>query len=366
MIRLKIIVTAGGTGGHIYPALAIINKFLEHDKNTEVLYIGTHNRMEKEIVPKSNIPYEAIEIYGLSKTNIIRDIKNVFLIKKAYKKCLNIMKNFKPDVVIGVGGYVTYPVLKAAKKLNIKTFIHEQNMIPGKANLAISKYADIVGVSFDASRSKFKNSNIKFTGNPCGENAKSMENYDKTKLGFTKDKKLIVVVAGSLGSKTINNSMKDFISNCGNASYEVLYITGNGLYNDFVNNLEIPNNVKVLPYFDNLPRILKSADCLVTRAGASTISEIIALHIPSILIPSPYVANNHQYFNAKALEDKKACLMIEEKDLNEAILKEKISIIIDDIKTNTTFKDNLKKLDNINSSETIYQIIKDMVNNNES
>ncbi|MBO4245966.1 MAG: undecaprenyldiphospho-muramoylpentapeptide beta-N-acetylglucosaminyltransferase [Bacilli bacterium] len=363
---MKIIVTAGGTGGHIYPALAIINKFKEHDKNTEVLYIGTHNRMEKDIVPATGIPYEALEIYGLSKTNLIRDVKNVFLINKAYKKCLALMKEFKPDVVIGVGGYVTYPVLKAAKKLKIKTFIHEQNTIPGKANLAISKYADIVGVSFEASKDKFHNKNIKFTGNPCGENAKNMENYDKTKLGFNKDKKLIVVVAGSLGSKTINNSMKNFISNCGKEPFEVLYITGNGLYNDFVNNLEIPSNVKVLPYFDNLPRILKSADCLVTRAGASTISEIIALHIPSILIPSPYVANNHQYYNALALENKNACLMIEEKNLDDTILKEKINAIIDDLKVRTAIIDNLKKLDNINSSETIYQIIKDMVINNES
>lgn len=363
---MKIIVSAGGTGGHIYPALAIINKFIEHDKNTEVLYIGTHNRMEKEIIPKAGIPYESIEIYGLSKTNLFRDVKNVFLIRKAYKKCLNIMKEFKPDVVIGVGGYVTYPVLKAARKLRIKTFIHEQNTIPGKANLAISKYADVVGVSFEISKDKFKNNNVKFTGNPCGENAKSMENYDKTKLGFSKDKKLIVVVAGSLGSKTINNSMKNFIMNCGKENYEVLYITGNGLYNDFVNNLEIPDNVKVLPYFDNLPRILKSADCLVTRAGASTISEIIALQIPSILIPSPYVANNHQYYNALALTNKKASMMIEEKDLDEDILKAKINSIINDIKVKTVMTDSLKKLDNINSSETIYQIIKDMVKNNES
>lgn len=360
---MKIIVTAGGTGGHIYPALSIVNKFMEHDPNTEVIYIGTHNRMEKDIVPNQGINYEALEIYGLSKTNLIRDVKNVFLINKAYKKCLNIMKNFKPDVVIGAGGYVTYPVMKAAHKLGIKTFIHEQNTIPGKANLAISKYANIIGVSFDASKDKFNNVNVKFTGNPCGESAKSMENYDKTKLGFSKDKKLIVVVAGSLGSKTINDAMKNFITNCDKEDFEVLYITGNGLYNDFITDLNIPANVKVLPYFDNLPRILKSADCLVTRAGASTISEIIALQIPSILIPSPYVANNHQYYNAQEIKNKNACKMIEEKDLNEEILKENIKSIIDDIKTRTIIKDNLKKLDNINSSETIYQIIKDMVKN---
>ncbi len=358
---MKIIVSAGGTGGHIYPALAIINKFKEKDKKLEVLYIGTHNRMEKDIIPKYDIPYESLEIYGLSKTNLVRDVKNIFLIRKAYKKCLKIMRDFKPDVVIGVGGYVTYPVLKAAHKLGIKTFIHEQNTIPGKANLAISKYADIVGVSFEISKTKFSNNNVYFTGNPCGENAKTIESYDKTKLGLSKNKKLVVIVAGSLGSRTINEAMKEYIINCDKEEYEVLYITGNGLYNDFIKDIKIPDNVKVLPYFDNLPRILKSTDCLITRAGASTISEIIALKVPSILIPSPYVANNHQYYNALEIEKRGAAKMIEEKDLSVDKLKTLVSDIIDDIKTKTIIKDNLKKLDNISSSETIYQIIKDMI-----
>ena len=131
---MKIIVSAGGTGGHIYPALAIINKFKEKEKDLEVLYIGTHNRMEKDLIPQRGIKYESIEIYGFSKKDILLDIKNIFLINKAYKKCLNIMKEFKPDLVLGIGGYVTFPVIKAANKLGIKTFIHEQNSISGKTN----------------------------------------------------------------------------------------------------------------------------------------------------------------------------------------------------------------------------------------
>ena len=131
---MKIIVSAGGTGGHIYPALAIINKLKEKDKNLEVLYIGTHNRMEKEVVPKRGIRYEEIEIYGLSLRNIKQNIKNVWCIIKAIKKCTKIMKEFKPDIVIGVGGYVTYPVIVAAHRLGIKTFLHEQNSLPGKTN----------------------------------------------------------------------------------------------------------------------------------------------------------------------------------------------------------------------------------------
>ena len=146
--NVKVIITAGGTGGHIYPALSILNKIKEKEPNSEFIYIGTHNRMEKDIVPTYNIKYIPLEIYGLSKKNIKRDIKNIFLIKKAYKKCLDIMMDFKPDIVIGVGGYVTYPVILAAHKLGIKTFIHEQNSIPGKSNKILSRIVDGVGVSF--------------------------------------------------------------------------------------------------------------------------------------------------------------------------------------------------------------------------
>ena len=138
---MKVIISAGGTGGHIYPALAIVKKIKEKEPNSDILYIGTHNRMEKDIVPKENIKYESIEIYGFSKTMIKRDIQNIGLILKAEKKCLKIMKEFKPDIVIGVGGYVTFPVLRAARKLKIKTFIHEQNSIPGKSNKVLSKNA---------------------------------------------------------------------------------------------------------------------------------------------------------------------------------------------------------------------------------
>ena len=142
---MRVVVTAGGTGGHIYPALAILKKIKDEEKDFQCIYIGTHNRMEKDIVPNEGYKYEALEIYGFSKKDIIRDIKNISLINKAYKRSLKILKEFKPDVVLGFGGYVTYPVIKAAKKLGIKTFIHEQNSIPGKSNKMLSKYKKQMG-----------------------------------------------------------------------------------------------------------------------------------------------------------------------------------------------------------------------------
>ncbi len=353
---MKVIVSAGGTGGHIYPALAIINKLKESESNLEVLFIGTHNRMESEIIPKHFIDYQAIEIYGFSKTNMIRNFKNVLLIRKAYQKCIKIMKNFKPDIVIGVGGYVTYPVIKAANKLNIKTLIHEQNSIPGKSNKALAKYADKIAVSLPGSVSYFDKDKVVYTGNPCSENAINSKEISKSSLGLTKNKKLITIVAGSLGSATINDKMTNFLKLCAKKDFEVLYITGKNLYEDFIKN-KFSSNIKILPYLDNMTGILKNTDVLITRAGASTISEIIALKIPSIIIPSPYVANNHQFYNALELKKNIAAEIIEEKDLDEKILINKVEELFDENTRKVMIK-NLKKLYKFNSSEKIYNEIK--------
>ena len=360
---MKIIVSAGGTGGHIYPALAIINKFKEKEPNTEFLYIGTHNRMEKDLIPKRNIPYEELEIYGFSKKDILLDIKNVFLINKATKKCLKIMKDFKPDIVLGIGGYVTYPVINAAHKLGIKTFIHEQNSHPGKTNLALQKKADLIGVSFEKSASSFKNAKgeIFYSGNPCGENALSLEPMKKSSLGLSEDKKLVVVVAGSLGSASVNEKMTEFLSNAKEYDYEILYITGKSLYDEFTKDKNFPENVKLLPYLDNLPALLKNTDLIVTRAGASTMSEILSLNLPAIFIPSPYVANNHQYYNALEIKNNGGGEIIEEKDLTSIELANKIKEVLKDEKRYKEMKENLKKMSMNNSSDLIYSKLKDLI-----
>ena len=152
---MKVVISAGGTGGHIYPALAIINKIKEKEPNSEFLYIGTHNRMEKDIIPKQNIPFEKIEIYGFNRKNLFKNFKTLKCFYKAIKKCKKLIKDFNPDIVIGVGGYVTGPVIYSAKKLGYKTLIHEQNSIPGKANLFLSKYADRIAVSFKSTIKEF-------------------------------------------------------------------------------------------------------------------------------------------------------------------------------------------------------------------
>ncbi len=362
VIKLKIIVSAGGTGGHIYPALAIIKKFQAKEKDLDVLYIGTHDRMEKDIVPKMGIKYEEIEIYGFSKTKILRDIKDIFLIYKAIKKCRSIMEKFKPDVVIGVGGYVTYPVIKAAHKLGIKTFIHEQNSIAGKSNITLAKYVDMVGVSFKNSKDYFKTARkVVYTGNPCGENALDIPKISKTTLGFKENDKLIIIVAGSLGSSSFNDKFKAFLQIVGDEPYKVLYVTGKSYYEEFVNDAKFPSNVKVVPYYDNLAGLMKDAYLLISRAGASTISEILALKIPSILIPSPYVAGNHQYYNALDLVNMKVAELIEEKNLTTDLIQVSINELVNNSDKYNELKNNLEKLSTKESSTIIYESIKEML-----
>ena len=357
---MKVIITAGGTGGHIYPALAIINKIKEKEPNSEFIYIGTHNRMEKDIIPKYNIKYIPITIYGLSKKNMIRNIKNVFLINKAYNECKQIIKEFKPDIVIGVGGYVTYPVLLAANKLKIKTFIHEQNSIPGKSNKFLSSFVSGIGVSFKDSIKYFKDkSKVYYTGNPCSENAIQNKKINKEEFGVKKDSKVVLFVNGSLGSDSINKKMLDFLKSCENKKYEIIYVTGNKFYDDYKYN-KFSKNIHIVPYIENMSGLLKDVDLVISRAGATSISEILALNVPAILIPSPYVANNHQYYNALSLEKENACIMIEESILDKKILSDSIDKCLDNEYSNI-LKDNMKKLSILDSSTKIYNIIKEII-----
>lgn len=358
---MNIIISAGGSGGHIYPALAILEEFQRREKHLNILYIGTHNRMEKDIVPKRNIPYESLEVYGFNK-NIKRDIKNIFLLKKAYKKCLRIMRNFKPDVVIGVGGYVTYPVIKAAKKLKIKTFIHEQNSRPGKVNYLVSRFADIVGVSFKSSISILKRAKkIVYTGHPSLDGARKTKIVDKTSLGFIKEKKLVIYVAGSLGSASLNEKMMDFLNSDLHDGYEILYIVGSNVnLEEFEAKITNKKGLKIVSYFDNLPGIMASSDLVISRAGAGTLFEIIGLEKPSIIIPSPNVANNHQYYNALELKNDNVIEVIEEKEITKEVLSNKINELLNDQEKIKALKKNMSNYKKIEPLKTIYNIIKEI------
>ncbi len=357
---MRVVISAGGTGGHIYPALAIIHKIQEKEPNSEFLYIGTHNRMEKDIVPKEGIPFRSIEVYGFNRKQLWKNVKVIHCLYKARKKCVKWLKEFKPDIVIGVGGYVTVPVLSAAHKLGIKTFLHEQNSVPGKANLSLASHTDLIGVSFKSSMSSFPENKTIFTGNPCSEDALKKQAMKKSELGLDDRKKLVLIVMGSLGASSVNEVLKETLPLVEKEPYQFLFVTGKNDYEELAK-CSFPKNVKIVPYIDNMTRIMKNTDLMITRAGASTLSEIMALSIPSILIPSPYVPNNHQYKNAMDLVNEKAALLIEEKDLSPSVLIEKMKEVLSSRQKQEEMKKNLSQMGVKDSATIIYHEIQKLI-----
>ena len=357
---MKVVISAGGTGGHIYPAIAIINKIKEEEPKSDILYIGTSDRMEKDLIPELGIKYEAITISGLKRKLTFENVKVLYQFLKARLQCKKIIKDFDPDVVIGAGGYVTGPVIWAAKKLGKKTFIHEQNSVVGLSNKYLTKYADKIGVSFSSTLSYFPKEKVVLTGNPCSEKAISMKKANKEDYGLDKNKKLVLIVMGSLGSKTVNDKIVSFLNSFKNKDYQVMFVTGNTYY-EKVKNLRVPENVKIEPFIYELPSLMKVTDLMITRAGASTMSEILVLNVPSIFIPSPYVTNNHQYKNAMDLVNKNAGLILEEKDLTKDNLINLIDKTLSNKEQYDTIKNNLKELGIKDSSSRIYEVLKEMI-----
>lgn len=361
---MRVIVSAGGTGGHIIPAIAIMNKIKEMEPDSEFLYIGTHNRMEKDLIPEMGIHYEPIIIYGLKRNFSLDNAKNIVYFVKALKRCRKLIQKFQPDIVIGAGGYVTTPVIYTAKKLGFKTFIHEQNSVVGLSNKYLSRYADKIGVSFESTMKEFDKNKVVLTGNPSSEKALTAKKASKKEYHLSPSKKLVLIVMGSLGSATVNEKIIHMLSKFEKKNYEVIYVTGNSYYQQ-VKDMKTPSNVQLLPFVYEMPSLMKITDLMVTRAGASTMSEIMALGIPSIFIPSPYVANNHQYKNASDLVRQNAGCLIEEKDLTDALLLQEIDELLTDTKKYNEIKKNLMDLSVKESSTKIYNVLRKLVDEDE-
>ena len=357
---MRVIITAGGTGGHIYPALAIADKIKENDKSSEILYIGTTKRMEKDIVPKAGYEYVGVNVEGLRRSLNPKNIKSLILFLMAISKCKRIIKKFNPDIVIGAGGYVSAPTIYAAHKLGIKCVIHEQNSSFGVTNKFASKYADRVFVSFKSLEEKMNDKKYVYTGNPVSENAIKAKEIDKSSFGLLRNKKLVLIVMGSLGSKTISDKMKDMLTLFNNKDYEVMFVTGKNYYDEY-KNMKYTDNIKIVPYIDNMVSLLKKTDVLVSRAGATTLSEISTLNVPSILIPSPYVTENHQFKNAMDLVSNDAAMLLEEKELVGDNLLRMVEKVLNDRIYTKRLKENLKKFEVRNSATMIYNEIMSVV-----
>ena len=363
---MKVVVCAGGTGGHIYPALAIINKIKEKESLCEILYIGTTDRMESKIIPKLGIKFIGIEMKGIDRKNILKNFSVLLKYIKAKKKVKRILNEFKPDVVIGAGGYITAPVISVAHKMKIKTLIHEQNSIPGITNKHLAKYADKICVSLPDTINYFDNSKVVYTGNPRSEEVIKISPANKKDYGLVQSKKLVLIVMGSLGSTTMTKKIKQLIPLFNIKDYQVIVITGNDYYKQY-KSLNTPKNVAIVPYLDNLINLLKSTDLIISRAGATTISEITAIGLPAILVPSPYVTNNHQYKNAKELEKYGACRLITEEEFSKESVLPAIDEILNDDNNYFSMKNASLKLGVVDSATKIYNEIRKLIedDNNE-
>lgn len=348
---MKILVVSGGTGGHIYPAISLI-KYLENN-GEDVLLVGARGGMEEDIAKKEEVKFEGLLFSR--RNGLINKIKFICSLIKAFFASLSIIKNYSPDVVVGFGNYISFPLCLASKIKNIPIILHEQNSIMGKANIVLGYIAKKIGYSIPLLKEHHKNKLVN-VGNPrSSECFKSV--YHGSNIDVTKNNVLIFM--GSLGSSSVNEVLKDFIKNNNdNNIYHI--VSGKKHYTDFINYIDLKSNIKIYPYIDNMISFMKKCDLVVTRSGATTISEIITLGMPSILIPSPYVTNNHQYYNANYLYKNGACLLIEEKNLNHIELKNKIDGLLVNSEERVRLRINSLKLAVFDSNNKIYNLIKDV------
>ncbi len=361
---MKIAISGGGTGGHIYPALALIREIQKKNPNCSFLYIGTERGLESNLVPRENIPFKSIHITGFKRKLSFENVKTVIRFVKGVSDSKKILKEFGADVVIGTGGYVCGPVVYAAAKLGIPTIIHEQNSVPGLTNKFLSKYATKVAVCFEEAKSFFPAEKTVLTGNPRASEVLGYSGKEGLKsVGLDLHKPTVLIVGGSRGARPINDAVLKAMSQLGQKPYQLLYVTGDVHYNKVMEEVKLignPQNVVVKPFVHNMPEILAGVDLVVARAGATTLAELTALGVPSILIPSPYVTNNHQEKNANALVNNHAAVMIREKELTGTNLTSTIDSILLSSDELREMKEAAKRLGIPDASERLYRVMQDI------
>lgn len=325
---MKILVAAGGTGGHITPGIAIANRLKE--EGHQIIFVGTERGMEVDLIPKAGFDIKYIHAQGIRRGNVLKNIKTFTELIKGIDNVKKIIKEENIDLVIGTGGYVTAPAMIAALKCKVPTLIHESNALPGKTTKWLSGKVDRVAVGFEAALKQLpKAKHGVYTGNPTKLKDSFTKAESKDKINSTKP--LLLVFGGSQGAKKINETMVEFINTTQIEDFELIYATGPKHYDEIISQIKVQNpNVKIEKYIYNMEEIMTASDLAVCRSGALTVTELGIVGLPAILIPFPYAAENHQYYNAKTIEDNKAGIIIEEKDLTCELLKQKINEILKD------------------------------------
>lgn len=370
---MRVIIAAAGTGGHINPGIAIANKIKEEDKNAEIVFIGTTRGIENDLVPRAGYQLKTIEAYGFSKKISINNIRKNIKTMQSIKKSKKIISEFKPDIVIGTGGYICGPVMIAAKNKKIPTILHESNAFPGLAVKMLSKKVDAILVGFKEAKEYLpKAKNVIVTGTPTKirkqELSKEQKSKLKQELKLDANLPLVLVFGGSQGAKRINDVLLQIIEKDINKDYQIMWAPGPKNYDEIKQELEdkkitINNikNVKVVPYIYNMEEVMNVADLIVCRSGAITITEIAKLGKPAIFVPLPNVSNNHQEKNAKVLERIGAAFIILDSEISEKNLNDTIESVIKNPETLIKMGEKAKKIDVPQVEDKIYEEINKLV-----
>lgn len=364
MSSYKVIISGGGTGGHIYPAIAIAKKILEIKKDSEILFVGAKGRMEMEKVPEEGFEIVGLNVVGIQRSmsinGILKNLKFPFLLMKSLNHARKIIKDFQPNIVVGVGGYASGPTLRMAHRLKIPTLIQEQNSYAGLTNKWLSKKTKKICVAYENMNQFFEPTKLVLTGNPV---RKDIENLDaklseaKTYFKVSKNEKVILVLGGSLGAKSINEGILNSIHTIKDQPIKLLWQVGKRYFESIENQLNQINipNVKALAFIKRMDLAYSIADIVISRAGALSISELTLAGKPSILVPSPNVSEDHQTKNAMSLVNKSAAMLVEDKQ-TDSLLRTALDLLKQENQLNTISK-NAKKMGKPNASDDIVKEI---------
>lgn len=335
--KLRIIISGGGTGGHIFPAVSIANAIKELYPEAEILFVGALGRMEMQRVPAAGYKIIGLPICGFDRKNLLNNIKVLFKIWKSQRMAKNIIKDFKPMAAVGVGGYASGPLLNQAAKMGIPCLIQEQNSYAGVTNKLLAKKAERICVAYDGMEKFFPAEKIIKTGNPVRQSllSSTIEKDEAVKsFGLDPEKKTILLVGGSLGARTINESVMQHLDLVENTDVQFILQTGKYYHAQITDTLKgrQPKNLVVTDFISDMAAAYKAADLVISRAGASSISEFCLIGKPVILVPSPNVAEDHQTKNAMALVEKQAAIYVKDADAPATLLKQAIELVNDDKK----------------------------------
>lgn len=356
---MKVLIATGGTGGHIYPALALAEIIRKEKSDWEIVFWGSSNRMEAEMIPEHGYRFYGAKMSGMT-SGIMAKIKSLVSLMEAERYAKSVLKKEKPDIVVAFGNYISVPVVRAAKKMGIHIMLHEQNSYAGKANRYLARMADAIAISYENNMEQMAEDKdrMRLTGNPEATLASEVV-YDPsvaTSYGIDPSKPFAVCMMGSLGSETVSKVIDEACS-LFDEDYQVLIAAGKA--NDYTYTYKSDEKIRIVPFVDG-KQMLKGCALAIVRAGATTLAELTAIGTAAVVIPSPHVANNHQYYNAKALVDEGAAVMIEEKDLTAQGLSDTVNSLMNDPERLAMMRENAKKTGRADAAYAMIQWIEEL------